>query len=51
MGTIKFLEGKIVTENEGVKETWIMLGEKTNKFIKYNGITYHLKQTKIEESE
>ena len=48
MGTIKFLEGRIITEKEGIKDVWVMFGEKTNQFIVHNGISYHLKKDKIE---
>ena len=43
LGTIKILDGKIITKKEGVTETWSrwLTGDEST-FIVYDGITYRL---------
>jgi hypothetical protein len=42
LGTIKFLEDRIITNKNGLIETWITGGGDPYNYITYNGITYKL---------
>ncbi len=50
VGTIKILDGKIITKKNDVIETWTRCGNGDDKFfITYDGITYKL--LKYQETE
>lgn len=50
VGTIKILDGKIITKKNDVVETWSRWGNGDDKFfITYDGITYKL--LKYQETE
>jgi hypothetical protein len=51
LGTIKFLEGRIITNRNGVTETWSTGGGDSNYYIVHNGTTYRLLNGKGEKTE
>lgn len=40
LGTIRILEGRIITKKNGVEEIWSRGGGDPNSYIIYNGLTY-----------
>ena len=42
LGTIKFLEGRIVTKKDDVVEIWSRAGGDTTCSIVYDGLSYYL---------
>lgn len=51
LGTIKFLEGRIITNKNGVTETWSIGGGDPNNYILYKGSSYRLLNGKGEKVE
>lgn len=51
LGTIKFLEERIITNKNGVTETWSRGGGDPNHYIIHNGITYRLLNGKGEKAD
>lgn len=51
LGTIKVLEGRIITKKGSVIETWSRGGGDPNNYIIYNGLTYRLLNGKGEKNE
>jgi hypothetical protein len=46
IGTIRFLEGKIITKKEGVTQVWTKNGGDPNSFIVWNDTIWRLHSTK-----
>lgn len=51
LGTIKFLEDKIVTKKEGVEKIWKRNGNRSGQFIQHEGHFYYLVTDESEEDE
>lgn len=51
LGTIKFLEDRIITTKNGLIETWVINGGDPNSYILYNGISYKILNGKKSESK
>lgn len=46
LGTIKVMEGRIVTKKGDIKEVWSRSSGDSKQFIIYNGVTYRLLDNK-----
>jgi hypothetical protein len=51
LGTIKILEGRIITKKNDLTEIWSRGGGDPFNYIVYNGLTYRLLNGKEEKSE
>jgi len=51
LGTIKVLEGRIITTKNGISEIWSRGGGDPSNYILYNGLTYRLLNGKEEKVE
>lgn len=51
LGTIKILEGRIITKKNDLTEIWSRGGGDPNNYIVYNGLTYRLLNGKEDKSE
>jgi len=51
LGTIKIMEGRIITKKNDVTEVWSRGGGDPNNYIVYNGSTYRLLNNKEQEKE
>jgi len=49
LGTIRILEGRIITKKNGVEEVWSRGGGDPNNYIIYNGLTYRQLNGKNQE--
>lgn len=51
IGTIKVLEGRVITKKNGVEEIWSRGGGDPNNYILVKGLTYRLLNGKNQETE
>ena len=51
LGTIKVLEGRVITKKNGVEEVWSRGGGDPNHYILVKGLTYRLLNGKNQESD
>lgn len=51
LGTIKIMEGRIITKKNDITEVWSRGGGDPNNYIVYNGSTYRLLNNKEQEKE
>ncbi len=51
LGTIKVLDGRVITKKNGVEEIWSRGGGDPNNYILYKGLTYRLLNNKGQELE
>jgi cell shape-determining protein MreC len=49
-GTIKILEGRVITKKNGLEEVWSRGGGDPNNYILVKGLTYRLLNGKNQES-